>query len=128
MRRNLACLFPHFFAKNARHKPIMPALFGFKLRKNPAQSYVPLVFRAAHNGIDDYPEQSEIKLSDAFIKAGLDTPALDLTVKILNINKGKNQLLLQKSKSLNDYETFTPKVREFQTEFKGNFDSQKALE
>ncbi|GMO56141.1 MAG: hypothetical protein Ta2G_15930 [Termitinemataceae bacterium] len=43
----LHCLFPHLFAKNAHHKTIMSALFGFNLRKNPAQSCVPLVFRGA---------------------------------------------------------------------------------
>ncbi|GMO47110.1 MAG: hypothetical protein Ta2B_29050 [Termitinemataceae bacterium] len=48
----LHCLFPHLFAKNTRHKPIMPAFFGFKLRKNPAQSCVPLVFRDAPKLMD----------------------------------------------------------------------------
>ncbi|GMO44174.1 MAG: hypothetical protein Ta2B_24870 [Termitinemataceae bacterium] len=85
-------------------------------------------FIVLYNGADDYPEQSEIKLSDAFIKAGIEKPALDLTVKIYNINKGKNESLLQKSKSLNDYAAFTAKVREFQTELKGKFDSKKTLE
>ncbi|GMO53569.1 MAG: hypothetical protein Ta2G_11700 [Termitinemataceae bacterium] len=40
-------LSPHLFAKNAHHKTIMSALFGFNLRKNTAQSCVPLVFRGA---------------------------------------------------------------------------------
>ncbi|GMO70454.1 MAG: hypothetical protein Ta2A_19060 [Treponemataceae bacterium] len=123
-------------------------------------------FIVLYNGTEDYPEQSEIKLSDAFInnpaassgivvspeelhsgvhtlfspqsgrvctpsariKAGIEKPALDLTVKIYNINTGKNLPLLQKSKSLNDYAAFTAKVREFQAELKGNFDSKQALE
>ncbi|GMO66552.1 MAG: hypothetical protein Ta2A_14800 [Treponemataceae bacterium] len=85
-------------------------------------------FIVLYNGTEDYPDYSEMKLSDAFIKAGIEKPALDLTVKIYNINTGKNLPLLQKSKSLNDYAAFTAKVREFQAELKGNFDSKQALE
>jgi hypothetical protein len=43
MRGNLAHLCPHFFAQNARNKPIMSALLGFKLRTNLSQSCLPLV-------------------------------------------------------------------------------------
>lgn len=85
-------------------------------------------FIVLYNGTEDYPEQSEIKLSDAFIKAGIEKPALDLTVKIYNINTGKNLPLLQKSKSLNDYAAFTAKVREFQADLKGKQGSKQALE
>ncbi|GMO66445.1 MAG: Rpn family recombination-promoting nuclease/putative transposase [Treponemataceae bacterium] len=85
-------------------------------------------FIVLYNGVDDCPDYSEIKLSDAFIKAGNEKPALDLTVKIYNINTGKNLPLLQKSKSLTDYAAFTTKVREFQAELKGTQDSKKTLE
>jgi hypothetical protein len=85
-------------------------------------------FIVLYNGADDYPEQSEMKLSDAFIKVGIEKPALDLTVKIYNINKGKNLQILQKSKNLDGYATFTAKVREFQVELKNEPDNKKALE
>ncbi|GMO45904.1 MAG: BMP family ABC transporter substrate-binding protein [Termitinemataceae bacterium] len=43
----LHCLLPHLFGSNAQQNPILLALFAFKLRQNPTQSCVPLVFRGA---------------------------------------------------------------------------------
>jgi hypothetical protein len=67
-------------------------------------------FIVMYNGIEEYPDQSEIKLSDAFEEA--DVPdMLDLTVKVYNVNHGRNPAILQKSKSLNDYTAFVARVR-----------------
>ncbi|GMO39020.1 MAG: hypothetical protein Ta2B_18560 [Termitinemataceae bacterium] len=43
----LHCLLPHLFGSNAQQNSILLALFAFKLRQNPTQSCVPLVFRGA---------------------------------------------------------------------------------
>ncbi|GMO26073.1 MAG: hypothetical protein Ta2B_06040 [Termitinemataceae bacterium] len=43
----LHCLLPHLLGSNAGQNPILLALFAFKLRQNPTQSCVPLVFRGA---------------------------------------------------------------------------------
>ncbi|GMO22929.1 MAG: hypothetical protein Ta2B_02030 [Termitinemataceae bacterium] len=49
---------PHLFGSNAQQNPILFALFAFKLRQNPTQSCVPLVFRSA---LSDYSGILEIK-------------------------------------------------------------------
>jgi predicted transposase YdaD len=79
-------------------------------------------FIVLYNGVADYPAYSEIKLSDAFLDAGIVTPAIDLTVKVYNINKGQNPGLVQRSRNLDDYVTFVAKVREFQSELTGTPD------
>ncbi|MDR0517316.1 MAG: hypothetical protein LBH25_09770, partial [Fibromonadaceae bacterium] len=53
----------------------------------------------------------------AFEQAGIKkAPELELTVRVLNINKGHNPKLEQKSKSLAGYSEFVAKVREFQSQ------------
>jgi hypothetical protein len=72
-------------------------------------------FIVLYNGIDKYPKEKILKLSDAFEKAGMKAPELELSVRVLNINKGHNLKLEQKSKSLAGYSAFVAKVREFQS-------------
>jgi predicted transposase/invertase (TIGR01784 family) len=60
------------------------------------------VFIVLYNGKEEYPEESILKLSDAFISDGKDF-TLDLQVKVININYGKSQGILDKSRELKDY-------------------------
>ena len=64
------------------------------------------IFVELYNGFDDVPLISEQHLSDAFTKEN-GTPAVDLTVKVVNINYGKGNEILDTSKSLNDYSYYT---------------------
>jgi hypothetical protein len=68
-------------------------------------------FIVLYNGQDNYPERCVLKLSDAF-KVPEKEPALELAVKVYNINKGYNTEIVQKCKSLNDYISLTGRIRE----------------
>lgn len=79
-------------------------------------------FFVLYNGKAPYEEQAVLKLSDSFEKLtslGItekETPALELEVKIININDGKNNELVEKCKTLAHYRAFVSKVREFEKE------------
>jgi hypothetical protein len=67
-----------------------------------------------YNGKDYMPDKQELKLSDMFIGMGVDeAPNLECVVKIININKGRNEELAKRSEVLNDYEHFVYLVREY---------------
>jgi hypothetical protein len=72
-------------------------------------------FIVLYNGVDKYPKEKILKLSDAFEQAGIKkAPELELTVRVLNINKGLNPKIEQRSKSLAGYSAFVAKSRELQ--------------
>ena len=79
-------------------------------------------FFVLYNGVEPYADEKVLKLSDAFEKTdalGLpekESPALELVVKVININHGKNEALVKKCKTLNEYSAFVAKVREFEEE------------
>ncbi|MGI5057162.1 Rpn family recombination-promoting nuclease/putative transposase [Treponema socranskii] len=58
-------------------------------------------FYAFYNGIEDYPETTVLKLSDAFITKPEQMP-LELTVQVLNINtdKANTDIVVQREESL----------------------------
>jgi hypothetical protein len=67
-------------------------------------------FLVLYNGEANYPDQSILKLSDAFREA--DTQGLlELVVKVYNINQGRNPQILKKSQSLSEYAAFIARVR-----------------
>ena len=76
-------------------------------------------FFVLYNGTDPYPDEKIIRLSDAFEKAGAlglfekDSPALELAVRVLNINEGRNSAIAGKCKKLAEYSAFVAKVRVF---------------
>ena len=82
-------------------------LYGEKLIRIPAPQFV--IF---YNGIDDYPDIQELRLSDLYYdhtqKAGL-----ELKATMLNINKGHNRELMEKCQILKDYSEFTALVRKY---------------
>ena len=67
-------------------------------------------FYVFYNGIDDYPETTVLKLSDAFIIKPERIP-LDLEVKVYNINKSKGAEVLSRCKTLDEYSLFIEEVR-----------------
>jgi predicted transposase/invertase (TIGR01784 family) len=79
-------------------------------------------FFVLYNGLSPFPDEKIIKLSDAF-ESGLlpdiekKAPlALELEVRVININHGRNRELAEKCRTLGEYSAFVEKVREFQKE------------
>ena len=68
-------------------------------------------FAVFYNGTEKRPEKEVLKLSDAFINR-TDTPEIELTVTVYNINPNNNTQLLEKSEVLRSYMIFVNRVRE----------------
>ena len=68
-------------------------------------------FAVLYNGTEKRPEKEVLKLSDAFINH-TDTPEIELTVTVYNINPDNNTQLLEKSEVLRGYMIFVNRVRE----------------
>jgi predicted transposase/invertase (TIGR01784 family) len=69
-------------------------------------------FIVLYNGTEPWKYKNKLKLSDAFIEAGIPN-LLELKVMVYNINQGRNKRILARSKALNDYSIFVSKVREY---------------
>ena len=67
-------------------------------------------FYVFYNGVEDYPNETELKLSDSFMTKPEHIP-LELKVKVLNINKNKKHTILQNCKPLAEYSMFVETVR-----------------
>ena len=73
-----------------------------------------------YNGPADCPDEIRLKLSDSFADltelgyAG--PPDLELTVRMININRGHNSELVGRSRTLEGYSEFIGKAREFEKE------------
>jgi len=87
-------------------------------------------FFVLYNGISPYPDETILKLSDAFESIGdiglpeKESLALELTVKVININEGRNERIAKKCKTLAGYNAFIAKVREYERE---GMDRKEAL-
>ena len=68
-------------------------------------------FIVFYNGEQEVPEVFEMRLSESFEKKD-EEPALECVAKIININYGYNQELLNSCKRLHDYSYFVAHVRE----------------
>ena len=68
-------------------------------------------FAVFYNGTEKRPEKEVLKLSEAFINR-TDTPEIELTVTVYNINPDNNTQLLEKSEVLRSYMIFVNRVRE----------------
>ena len=69
-------------------------------------------FVVFYNGEQEQPEVFEMRLSDSFKKTG-EEPAVECVAKVININYGHNQELLDSCKRLHDYSYFVARVREY---------------
>ena len=87
-------------------------------------------FFVLYNGPDPFPDTAVLRLSDLFAKPedlGLPErahPLLELKVKIININEGRNGEILNRCKQLAEYSFFVDKVREYQKE---GYDLEEAM-
>ena len=90
--------------------------FGRKLVKLPIPE-----FYVFYNGKDDYPTESVMKLSDAFMQLGDDSELknqlenenypLEISVKVININVDKENPILKRCEALKEYSEFIEQVR-----------------
>ena len=78
-------------------------------------------FIVLYNGIDPYPDYTELKLSEAFMDVeglkltGVDKIPLELIVQVYNINHGHNPEILKRCETLDNYSVFVEKIREYRT-------------
>lgn len=70
-------------------------------------------FYVFYNGEDDPGQITEYRLSDMFEKNEA-TPELELIVKVININEGQNNKVLNNCKTLQEYAKFVAMIRENQ--------------
>jgi len=79
-------------------------------------------FFVLYNGVSPCPDDETLRLSEAFEKASSigipdkEAPSLELTARVININQGRNEEIVQRSKTLNGYCAFIGKVREYESE------------
>jgi predicted transposase/invertase (TIGR01784 family) len=77
-------------------------------------------FYVLYNGVAPYPEEKMLRLTDMFENAeslGLpdrETSALELEVRVININKGQNGTIAERCRLLSEYSAFIAKVREYE--------------
>ena len=88
------------------------AIYHEKLVEIPTPEFIVL-----YNGIKPFPAEKTLKLSDAYKctdKSIEKFGNLELTVRVVNINPGFNDNLLQKSETLNGYTAFIEHIRSSQ--------------
>ena len=95
-------------------------LYRKKLLKIPRPTFI--VF---YDGKEDFREYHEMKLSDAFLGDD-DEIALQLTVRVYNINSDKNNEILKKCETLKQYSLFVERVRALQD--KGQLSASRIAE
>ena len=85
-------------------------IYSSVLVKLPTPKYV--VF---YNGTTNRDSIEKLKLSDAFMHEDIDHE-FEWTATMINLNKGKNETLLEKCKVLSDYMTLINKIRVYKKE------------
>lgn len=68
-----------------------------------------------YNGMKEMPEEKILRLSEAFENQNV-KPDIELTVRMININCGHNQSLMEKCRTLAEYSEFVGVTREFMAE------------
>ena len=69
-------------------------------------------FYVLYNGPKPFPDTMVYRLSDSFAQSSSDEPALELVVKVFNVNIGYNEEIVKRSEHLHGYITLVSKVRE----------------
>jgi len=79
-------------------------------------------FYVLYNGKAPYPDEQDLRLSDAFDKLEIlglkekEIPALELKLRVININEGRNRDIAARCRKLSEYSAFIAKVRIFEQE------------
>jgi hypothetical protein len=114
---NMPLRFLFYCARLYEKRTQRKALYSGRLVKIPWPECV--VF---YNGKEDYPDEQTLRLSDAFeditlpgLKKG--GPPLELTVKVYNINEGRDIEPLKRSGTLNQYSAFIALTRQYEAKY-----------
>ena len=115
INKNMPFRFLEYIARIYEKITTKDEKFGRKLVKLPIPE-----FYVFYNGKDDYPTESVMKLSDAFmqlddseLKNQLESTnyPLEIFVKVININVDKENPILKRCKTLKQYSEFIEQVR-----------------
>ena len=98
------------------------SLYSSALTKIPTPYFV--VF---YNGTTKQEDCIEYKLSDAFFNK-VEDPALELKVKVLNINEGHNAKLMENCRTLKEYSIYVARVRKYANEMSLNEAVDRAVD
>ena len=89
------------------------AIYKSKLLKIPKPDFIVL-----YNGPDEFPDEKTLRLSDAYREMPETlvrlSGFLELEVRVVNVNEGRNESIVKKSEELYGYVRFVGKVREYQ--------------
>ena len=81
-------------------------------------------FFVLYDGTEKFPDQQILHLSDLYEKAedlnlpGKKNPLLELEVKVININEGRNTEIVKRCKKLSEYSLFIGKVQEYMKKYR----------
>ena len=114
INKNMPFRFLEYIARIYEKITTKDEKFGRKLMKLPVPE-----FYVFYNGKDDYPTESVMKLSDAFmqlddeLKNQLENEnyPLEISVKVININLDKENPILKRCEALKEYSEFIEQVR-----------------
>ena len=115
INKNMPFRFLEYIARIYEKITTKDEKFGRKLVKLPVPE-----FYVFYNGKDDYPTESVMKLSDAFmqlddceLKNKLENAnyPLEISVKVININVDKENPILKRCEALKEYSEFIEQVR-----------------
>jgi len=71
-------------------------------------------FYVLYNGASPYPDEKVIRLSDCYISLyDKAHPLLELEVKVININAGRNEAILSRCKRLSEYSVFMARINDY---------------
>jgi hypothetical protein len=88
------------------------AAYKRKLVKIPAPEFIVL-----YNGEANFPDERVMRLSDAYrAKPEAGFGSMDLEVRVVNINEGRNPGVLGRCRELGDYAAFVGKAREYRNQ------------
>ena len=96
------------------------SLYGSELIPLPTPQCV--VF---YNGIADTPDEYELRLSSAFSNQDVE-PAVEVVVKVININYGHNEYLMQGCGMLSQYAQFVAATREYANKYDNREEAMNA--
>ena len=88
-------------------------------------------FFVLYNGKEPFPDEQILKLSDLFENVEeLELPrklkpALELEVRVFNINEGRNSVIAARCKKLSEYSAFIAKVRDFEKDLGDKAEAMK---
>ena len=93
-------LYSGYISRNKLNK------YGEKLIKLPVPRLV--VF---YNGLTDKPDEIILKLSDSFNEKHKEDADIEVRVRMLNVNHGRNKELMKRCKPLSEYSWFVAEIR-----------------